>query len=343
ISGTNAHVILEQPESEAALEVAAEPESAPASSGSAVPVPWVVSGRSERALAGQAGRLASFVCGRGLSPVDVSWSLVTSRAALEHRAVVWGRDVDELVAGLSAVAEGRSAVSGVVSAGRRAVLFTGQGSQRAGMGRELYEVFPVFAQAFDGVCARFDDLLPRALREVVFAQAGTDEAALVDQTVFAQAGLFAVEVALWELLASWGVRADFLAGHSIGEVTAAYVAGMLSLADACTLVAARGRLMQALPAGGVMAAVGASEEAVAELIGVTGAAVDVAAVNGPASVVVSGAAVEVASVVASCRERGWRTKELSVSHAFHSRLMDPMLDEFASVVAGLDWRVPRVP
>ncbi|MEV0882177.1 acyltransferase domain-containing protein, partial [Micromonospora echinofusca] len=275
--------------------------------------------------------------------MDVSWSLVTSRAALEHRAVVWGRDVDELVAGLSAVAEGRSAVSGVVSAGRRAVLFTGQGSQRAGMGRELYEVFPVFAQAFDGVCARFDDLLPRALREVVFAQAGTDEAALVDQTVFAQAGLFAVEVALWELLASWGVRADFLAGHSIGEVTAAYVAGMLSLADACTLVAARGRLMQALPAGGVMAAVGASEEAVAELIGVTGAAVDVAAVNGPASVVVSGAAVEVASVVASCRERGWRTKELSVSHAFHSRLMDPMLDEFASVVAGLDWRVPRVP
>ncbi|RQW94884.1 acyltransferase domain-containing protein, partial [Micromonospora chalcea] len=193
---------------------------------------------------GQAGRLASFVRGRSdLSVADVSWSLATTRAALEYRAVVWGSDVDELVVGLSAVAEGRSA--GVVSAGRRAVLFTGQGSQRVGMGRELYEAFPVFAQAFDVVCAGFEGLLPRALRDVVFAQAGSDEAALVDQTVFAQAGLFAVEVALWELLASWGVRADFLAGHSIGEVTAAYVSGMLSLSDACSLVAARGRLMQA--------------------------------------------------------------------------------------------------
>ncbi|MGK5673440.1 SDR family NAD(P)-dependent oxidoreductase, partial [Micromonospora sp. URMC 106] len=249
ISGTNAHVIIEQ----------GEPESAPAPVAPvAVPVPWVVSARSARGLAGQAARLTSFVRDRSdLSVADVSWSLVTTRAALEHRAVVWGSTVEELSAGLAGVAEGRS--SGVVSAGRRAVLFTGQGSQRAGMGRGFYDAFPVFAASFDAVCAEIDPHLPRPLRAVVFAEAGTADAGLVDQTVFAQAGLFAVEVALWELLSSWGVRADFVAGHSIGEVTAAYVAGMLSLSDACALVAARGRLMQALPAGGVMAAVGASE------------------------------------------------------------------------------------
>ncbi|MEU9508679.1 type I polyketide synthase, partial [Micromonospora sp. NPDC048170] len=333
ISGTNAHVIIEQ----------GEPESAAAPVAPVgLPVPWVVSGRSERGLVGQAARLASFVRGGSdLAVSDVAWSLVTTRAALEHRAVVWGSGVDELVAGLSAVAEGR--LSGAVSVGRRAVLFTGQGSQRVGMGRELYDVFPVFASAFDAVCGEIDPHLPRPLGEVVFAEAGSPEAGLLDQTVFAQAGLFAVEVALWELLASWGVRADFVAGHSIGEVSAAYVAGMLSLSDACVLVAARGRLMQALPAGGVMAAVGAPEESVVEVIAASGAAVDIAAVNGPASVVVSGAAVEVAAVVAASRERGWRTKELSVSHAFHSRLMDPMLGEFAAVVAGLGWQPPRIP
>ncbi|MGK5673441.1 type I polyketide synthase [Micromonospora sp. URMC 106] len=341
ISGTNAHVVLEQPEPEPESEAGAvHVVGVPVG----LPVPWVVSARSERGLAGQAARLTSFVRDRSdVSVADVSWSLATTRAALEHRAVVWGSTVEELSAGLAGVAEGRSAVSGVVSAGRRAVLFTGQGSQRAGMGRGLYDAFPVFAASFDAVCGELDPLLPRPLREVVFAESGSTDAGLLGQTVFAQAGLFAVEVALWELLSSWGVRADFVAGHSIGEVTAAYVAGMLSLSDACVLVAARGRLMQALPAGGVMAAVGASEDAVREVIEASAVAVDVAAVNGPASVVVSGVAGEVASVVAAGRERGWRVKELVVSHAFHSRLMDPMLDEFASVVAGLDWQPPRIP
>ncbi|WP_117673243.1 type I polyketide synthase, partial [Micromonospora sp. MW-13] len=336
ISGTNAHVVLEQGDDE---PVAATAGDAPV----AVPVPWVVSGRSERALVGQAARLAAFARGRSdVSAVDVSWSLVSSRAALEHRAVVWGSGVDDLVVGLDAVASG-PASAGVVSAGRRAVLFTGQGSQRVGMGRELCDRFPVFAAALDEVCARLDGLLPRPLREVVFAEAGSVDAGLLDRTVFAQAGLFAVEVALWELLRSWGVRADFFAGHSVGEVTAAYAAGMLSLEDACTLVAARGRLMQALPAGGGMLAVAASEaDVLATLEGLADRA-GIAAVNGPTAVVVSGAVEALDEVERTWRERGVRTRRLAVSHAFHSPLMEPMLDEFGSVVAGLSWRAPVVP
>ncbi|WP_425412722.1 type I polyketide synthase, partial [Micromonospora halophytica] len=270
ISGTNAHVIIEQADAAQAEPAAGHPTGQTASA-DALPdapgrqpgtdndlpvVPWLVSARSEPALAGQARRLAEFTGGcDDLSPLDIGWSLATSRAALEHRAVLLSADRDGLRAGLSALAEGTTApglVTGEVTPGRRAMLFTGQGAQRPGMGRELYDRFPVYADAFDRVCALFDSRLDHPLRQVVFAEPDSDLARLLDQTVFTQAGLFAVEVALFELLSSWGVRADYLVGHSIGEVTAAHVAGVLSLGDACTLVAARGSLMQALPAGGGM-------------------------------------------------------------------------------------------
>ncbi|WP_262706021.1 MULTISPECIES: type I polyketide synthase [Streptomyces] len=358
VSGTNAHVVLEEAPAE---EV---PSGEAASAGGGVPsgvVPWVVSGRSAGALAAQAGRLLEYVRAAevdgGVDAVGVGRALVSSRAVFEHRAVVLGSDVEELTAGLAGLVEGKSAggagggvvVGRVRSGGRVAVLFSGQGSQRAGMGRELYEVFPVFAAAFDEVCAGFDGLLERSLREVVFAEAAALEGGgLLDRTVFTQAGLFALEVALFRLMESFGVRVDFLVGHSIGEVVAAYVAGVWSLEDACTLVAARGQLMQDLPSGGAMASVQASVQEMGQVLedlraesGFSGV-VEVAAVNGPDQVVVSGEEAAVARVVEYWRGVGRKVKGLRVGYGFHSGLMEPMLDSFRQVLEGLSFASPRL-
>ncbi|MFE2618463.1 type I polyketide synthase, partial [Micromonospora chalcea] len=345
VSGTNAHVIIEQPPAEA------EPtrgEHAPTPAAGSLPTPVLLSARSEAAVAAQADRWARWIADdEKLRPADVGWSSTVSRAVLEHRAVVTATGRDELLAGLRALAAGEPAAAVATGTGttrtQLAVLFSGQGAQRAGMGRELSALFPVFATALDEVCAQLDPLLPRPLREVLFAEAGSAEAGLLDQTVFTQAGLFAVEVALFRLVESFGVVPDVVAGHSIGEVTAAYVAGVLSLADACVLVAARGRLMQALPTGGGMLAVAADEAAVAESLAGMTDRVGVAAVNGPTAVVVSGAVEALDEVERVWRERGVRTRRLTVSHAFHSPLMEPMLDEFRAVLAGLAFRAPLLP
>ncbi|MEV0882011.1 type I polyketide synthase, partial [Micromonospora echinofusca] len=341
ISGTNAHVIIEQPPAEAIEgEIVA---------GDVPPlVPVLLSARDGAALSAQAGRWARWLSvDEAPRPVDVAWSSVTTRPALEQRAVAVVADGNDLLAALRALDAGESSgavVTGSAAArGQLALLFSGQGAQRAGMGRELYAGFPVFAAALDEVCGQLDALLPRALREVLFAEAGSAEAALLDQTVFTQAGLFAVEVALFRLVESFGVVPDMLAGHSIGEVTAAHVAGVLSLADACALVAARGRLMQALPAGGGMLAVAADEAAVVESIAGLTDRVGIAAVNGPMSVVVSGAVDALDEVERLWRERGTRTRRLTVSHAFHSPLMEPMLAEFRTVLHGLTFATPLLP
>ncbi|MFI9320174.1 type I polyketide synthase [Kitasatospora aureofaciens] len=327
VSGTNAHVVLE------AVPEPVEAEPAAEELPGAV-LPWVLSARGDAALRAQAGRLAAHLrTHRPLAPADVAHSLATARAGLEHRAVVLGHGPEERLRALDALAGGESApdvVLGTVDKGATAFLFSGQGSQRLGMGRELYERFPVFAEAFDAVCAELD--LP--VREVVWGE----DSGLLNRTDFAQAGLFAVEVALFRLVESLGVRPEFVAGHSIGEVAAAHVAGVFSLADACALVAARGRLMEALPEGGAMLAVQATEEEVRPLLKDE---VSIAAVNGPSSVVVSGTEEMVAAVEAHFADR--KTSRLRVSHAFHSPLMDPMLDDFRTVLTGLTYSEPSIP
>ncbi len=289
ISGTNAHVILEQGEVEEERV------------GSGRVVPWVVSAKSPEALRGQIDLLA----GVELDPVDVGFTLATGRALFEHRAVLVG---------------GVEVGSGSPTVGKTAFLFAGQGSQRLGMGRELYERFPVFAAAFDEVLA----LLDPGLREVMW---GSD-AGLLDRTGWAQPALFAFEVALFRLVESWGIRPDHVVGHSIGEIAAAHVMGELSLVDACVLISARARLMQGLPVGGAMVSLRASE---AEVLPLLTDRVGIAAVNGPNSVVVAGDEAEVLAVAGRCE----KSTRLRVSHAFHSPLMEPMLEEFRAAIGHL--------
>jgi acyl transferase domain-containing protein/short-subunit dehydrogenase/acyl carrier protein len=316
LSGTNAHVIIEE---------APTAEEAPGEAELPV-VPWVLSGKTSEALTAQAQRLAEVVS--GLRPLDIGYSLASTRPALEHRAVV----VD--IEGLRAVADGGGPRGVARSNGATAFLFTGQGAQRLGMGRELHAAFPTFAEAFDAALSELDKHLDRPLREVIWG----DDPELINQTVFTQTGLFAIEVALFRLVESWGARPDYLAGHSIGELAAAHVAGVLTLEDAASLVAARGRLMQALPTGGAMIAIQATEaEVLPHLID----GVDIAAINGPNSVVLSGVEDAVLAVVSQFSDR--KHTRLNVSHAFHSSLMEPMLAEFGEIASGLTYHAPTIP
>ncbi|MEU5808948.1 type I polyketide synthase [Streptomyces sp. NPDC047718] len=325
ISGTNAHVIVEQPPTGGTVPPA---EPMPV-------VPLLLSAHTDAALLAQADQVAASLADSGQQDLaPTGRTLAVGRAGLPHRAVVVASTTTEAVDGLAALT-----VRGTPVDGRTAFLFTGQGSQRLGMGRELHAAYPAYAEALSAVCAALDPWLETPLLDVLF---GEDPAPL-DQTAFTQAALFATEVALFRLLEGWGVRPDFLAGHSIGELAAAHVAGVLTLADAAQLVAARGRLMQALPGGGAMLAVQAEEQEVLALLAGREDQLGIAAVNGPTSVVVSGDAEAVEAVGAELSARGRKTKRLRVSHAFHSPHMDAMLDEFQTVAKGLAFAAPTIP
>ncbi|MFI9764846.1 type I polyketide synthase [Streptomyces sp. NPDC051963] len=325
ISGTNAHLILEQ------SAEAEEPVAGPRPDVLA----WTLSARSREALREQASRLAVRVgTDPGTDPADLGFSLAASRTSFQERAVVVGRDTADLLAGLRALTEGApsaSLVEGSADDGRTAFVFAGQGTQRAGMGAELREAYPVFAAAWEEICAGLDRHLRLPVAEFI------DDPDALRRTEFTQPALFAFEMALFRLLQSWGLKPDVVLGHSVGELAAAHVAGVLSLEDACALVAARARLMQAQPDTGVMLAVQAAEHEIAPLLS---ARVSLAAVNGPRSVVIAGDADAVDEVAA--RFPGRRTKRLNVSHAFHSAHMDGMLDEFRNVAEGLTFHPPRL-
>lgn len=361
LSGTNAHLIVEESAHEyrtadeqpaptaghSARETAGHPAQEktrhPAQEKTA---PCLLSGASARGLRGQAAKLLDFVIDRPqLEPAGLAPALATTRAALRHRAALVCADRAQLLDCLADVAAGRARPGAVISAvatpdAGTALLFTGQGAQRSGMGRQLHAAFPVFAAAFDAAVTELDRHLDRGLREIIWAEPKSADAALIDSTVYAQAGLFAFEVALYRLVESWGIAPDFVAGHSIGELAAAHVAGLWSLADAARLVAARGVLMQSLPAGGVMAGVRADPAEVASRL-IDGA--EIAAVNSPRNVVLSGTAEAVAAVVAGFEADGRQVTRLRVSHAFHSALMEPILGHFADVARDLTYCAPTIP
>lgn len=343
IGGTNSHVVLEEPPKPVvnATKSAPTPEL----------LPFVLSGFTENALRAQADKL-HFHMGMNIQDSfgDVAYSLATQRTHFRKRIVLMSKDKSHLLDDLASFSRTGETPAGAIRISdnaqdepQLAMLFTGQGSQLAKMGHQLYGVYPAFKQAVDEIAGKFNQL-EKPLLDVMFAQKGSDDAKLLDRTDFTQPALFTLEVALWRLWDSWGVKPNFVMGHSIGEIAAAHVAGVFSLEDATRLVAARGRLMQALPAGGGMASLEATgsevEEAIKQLDMVN--TINIAGYNSPQQTVVSGAESDIEKVVAHFEKLERKARKLVVSHAFHSYLLDDMLDNFRAVAESINFNAPKM-
>lgn len=326
-SGTNAHVILEAATSAAAAT-------------GAIPGPHIFpwSAQSATALVAQSRRYAEHLAGEGSTLATICESAACGRGTFDFRAAVVAADPEDLRAQLTAFSA--AAPAAATQAGV-AFLFTGQGAQQAGMAADLYAGDASFRADLDHCSELFAAHIDRPLLDVVWARPGAE--GLLDRTQYTQPALFAIEVCLARLWRRWGIEPDVLLGHSIGELAAACVAGVFSLDDGVRLVAERGRLMGELPAGGCMAAVMADEKTVGLAIAAVGANVAIAAVNGPENTVLAGTRANVDAVVARLQADDIPALSMTTSHAFHSSLMEPMLDRFRSFAETLVYHAPKIP
>ena len=341
VGGANAHIILEEAPRIAVDETPAERPCHV----------LTLSARNEDSLGEQVSRIKDFLqAHQDISLENVCHTASVGRKHFEHRMALVATSRDQVLRSLDQFANGdqpsgcyQGTVRQTDSPPKLAFLFTGQGSQYAGMAKELYTSQQSFKQALDRCAEILDPHLERALLEVVFADAGNADAELLHQTGYTQPALFAIEYALSELWRSWGVQPDLVIGHSVGEFAAMVTAGGMSLEDGAKLIAARGRLMQALPEGGVMCSIRADETQAREAIVGYEDRVSIAALNGRRQTVISGEGAAVAEIAERLENEGVKTTALTVSHAFHSPLMDPMLAEYEAVARGIRFSQPRIP
>ncbi|NES79642.1 MULTISPECIES: type I polyketide synthase [unclassified Okeania] len=341
-SGTNAHVVLEEAPAEEKTEEILE-----------LPVQLLtLSAKTDSALTELVARyIRHLETHKEQTLADICYTAQTGRAHFHHCLAVVGTNKEELAAKLQQYQAGKEtaflysqANSPSSSTPKIAFLFTGQGSQYINMGRKLYDQAPVFRESIDRCSEILNSQLENPLLEILYPQTNVDsKPSLLDQTVYTQPALFAIEYALAKLWQSWGIKPDVVMGHSLGEYVAATVAGIWSLEAALKLVTARAKLIQKLPKGGEMVSVMASIDKVIATVNPHKEKVGIAAINGPASVVISGSSLEVNQIVYKLESQGIKTKKLIVSHAFHSPLMEPILGDIETLVNQVKINQPQIP